>query len=234
MRKPATFKEAGITEQRERDELLMMIRIVTVFNPETGYQRKVGVMIDGGSTETYFTRELSEELGLIDGPEKRINVIRFGSTSGETDVRGPMNRLGVKKMDGSHFIIDGLVVEDFFPSLLPFAVKTIHTWNPRKTELPRSTFIKPDILLGMQHIGLLGLLQQEVTKQGYVIYDSSIGPIVCGGPRRSHNDAMAFTGLCDQLFPIEMERERETAHALSTITNTSFKREERESTSEPY
>ena len=76
-------------------------------------------MLDLGSTGTYMTYELSYKLRLPNGPKKEIGLIRFGDQSASTQIKGTLNVVGIRDVNGDILRVKGIVVPDLLPSI-PF------------------------------------------------------------------------------------------------------------------
>ena len=88
MRKPITFRSVGLNAWNG-PKYLLLTRIVTVFNPLTGWACKVEMMIDPGSTNTYITNDLQRKLKLKNGPTRSVNMLRFGDKQPSKNLTGP-------------------------------------------------------------------------------------------------------------------------------------------------
>ena len=66
-------------KEHEARKVLMMCRVVTVLNPETGRKCQVGMIIDNGSTDTYITKRLAENLKLKKGPIRDVEMVLLGT-----------------------------------------------------------------------------------------------------------------------------------------------------------
>ena len=177
MRKPITFRSVGVNAWNGPNYLLMT-RMVTVFNHLTGWSCKVGMMIDPGSTDTYITNDLKRKLKLKSGPERSVNIVRFGDNSPSKKLSGPTVQLGVKCANPKEQIsIEGLVVEDFLPALFCTELNSGDNTYLSGTckDLPPGSFVKPDIFLGIKHLPLLKLNFKECCEKGLQWYDTTLG-----------------------------------------------------------
>ena len=229
MRKPITFRSVGVNA-RNGPQYMLMTRMATVFNPQTGWACKVGVMVDPGSTETFVTDDLKRKLNLKSGPLQSINLIRFGDTKRTQTLTGPKVQLGIRcAKEGEHISIEGMVVDDFLPALFCTDLNSndMTYWSDQCKEMPPGRFVKPDILLGMKHLHLLNLQFQQSRGDGYQWWDSTIGPIICGVPADGRRN-VAATALCKQIEPIGLsilgEEEEQVAFTYKSATWTQEER----------
>ena len=158
-----------------------MTRIVTALNPKTGCEFQAALMLDAGSTETYISTRISSILGLTNGPTKKVNLACFGDEVATKEVKGPVNQIGIKKIDGTHVLIDGITISNFLPTMncVSLQHQELDDFRTHGLELPYQR-MKPDILVGIKDIGRLQLTFLESMASGYYIYQSIIGPFVCG------------------------------------------------------
>ncbi|HEX4852285.1 MAG TPA: hypothetical protein VFV08_15825, partial [Puia sp.] len=98
---------------------------------------------------------------------------------------GPVNELLIKTVNNDKPItVQGIVLPSFLPSIhipeltdhdvrcLPYK---FNWWN----QLP-GRIMSPDILLGIHHLGHLQITFREKLPYGYTIFDSVVGPFICG------------------------------------------------------
>ena len=138
-------------------------------------------MLDPGSTGTYISSELSHKLRLYNGPKKDIGLIRFGDKSASAQIRGTLNVLGIRDVEGSIMRIRGIVVPELLPSLPCISVQREDLDQLRECgAVPPRRSMKPGILLGMDYLHHIKLRFMETLPCGYSVYDSTLGPFICG------------------------------------------------------
>ena len=156
-------------------------------------------------TETYISKELSSHLNLEDGPVSHLNISRLGDTlNGSLKIKGPLNKIGIVEANGSTFQIEGVVVEDILPPMRCINAKAedLICFRNHYHSMPPGFFVKPDIVIGIQHLYLLALHFKEIASNGYQWWDSKIGPIICGvTSQRQSINGKSFLALKEQIQP---------------------------------
>ena len=110
---------------------LMMTRVVTTINPDSPrkIEMNAGLMLDLGSTGTYFTSELSYKLRLPIGPRKEVALIRFGDNSASAIIKGNHNVLGIKDVEGNILRVKGIVLPELLPRFRAYHSKGMNLIN---------------------------------------------------------------------------------------------------------
>ena len=193
-----TYNEAKptVTTNPEGTEVQLMSRVVKAINPDSSRQIEMntGLMLDLGSTGTYITSELSNKLKLLNGPKKEIGLIRFGDHSASAQIKGNLNVLGIKDTEGNVLRVRGIVVPELLPSIPCVQLQSSELDQLRECgAVPPRRSLKPGILLGMDYLKQIKLRFVENLPSGYCVYDSTIGPFVCGKPNGQEGESSCAT-----------------------------------------
>ena len=161
-----SFSDArpAVTTNPGGSDVQLMSRVVKAINPDAPRQIEMnaGLMLDPGSTGTYISSELSHKLRLYNGPKKDIGLIRFGDKSASAQIKGTLNVLGVRDVEGNIMRIRGIVVPEFLPSLPCVSVRKEDLDQLRECgAVPPRRTMKPGILLGMDYLHHLKLKFRE-------------------------------------------------------------------------
>ena len=179
-----------------RQEVQLMTRIVTVYNPDTGLESLAALMVDAGSTESYISKRISTLLSLENGPNQAISLTRFGDKAATKFFTGPLNRIGIRSPEDKNLEIEAIAVDDFLPTMNFINVSFGELERLRETgsEIP-TIRRKPDILIGIQDMGRINLHYRETLPNGVYLYNSTIGPFLCGKIKRPRITASISTAL---------------------------------------
>ena len=228
MRGPITFKSAEI-KSKDAGNTLMMTRLATLFNPKTGKSTKVSIMFDQGSTESYISNKLSRELNLENGKIAEYNITRLGDLSSDSlKIKGPVNRLGIALNDGTTTFIEGIVLSEFLPSLpcLDVPSRPQFSWSNHYKKMPPRSFVKGDVLIGIQHLYMFNLRFERIMGNGYQLWQTAVGPIMCGVPNRDCSpNGTGCLALCNQIYPSgipELQEEYGLETDLSNVRGKPF------------
>ena len=176
----------------------MMCRLVTVVNPETGRKCQVGMIIDNGSTDTYITKRLAENLKIKEGPIRVMETIRFGDTEHASHhIRGAVGRIGIQTDTGPLVAVKKTIIQEFLPPIQHCTAKKYDRFALKEhyRKMPPGAFVEPDLLIGIDNLHLFNIK----FKEGYALDGSTVGPFVCGLPKNTAmSDRITSTALCDQ------------------------------------
>ena len=223
LRAPHTFKSVGVKEH-EVSKDLMMCRVVIVFNPETGRKCQVGMIIDNGSTDTYITKRLAENLKLKEGPFRDVEMVRFGDTEHAShNIRGAVGRIGIQTETGPLVAVKGIIIQEFLPPIQHCTAKKYGRFALKEhyQKMPPGAFVEPDLLIGIDNLHLFNIKFEKVLENGYALYGSTVGPFVCGRPKNTAmSGGVTSTALCDQINIVPLpcyEEPSKTIHPKQSV-----------------
>ena len=87
--------------------------------------------------------------------------------------------------------------------------------------MPPGSFVKPDVLIGIQHLYLFNLRFERIMGNGYQLWQTAVGPIMCGVPNRDCSQTgTGCLALCNQVYPLgipELQEENGLGTDLSNV-----------------
>ena len=207
-----TFSDARpmVTTSSGGSEIQLMSRVVKAINPDTPRQIEMnaGLMLNPGSSGTYISSELSSKLKLYNGPKKEVGLIRFGDKSASARIKGSLNVLGIRDVEGNIIRVRGIVVPEFAPSMPCVSLQKEDLDQRECGTMPQRKNMKPGILLGMDYLHHIKLRFMETLPCGYSVYDSTIGPFICGQANEPNGGNLCLATVMATLASATEEREQ--------------------------
>ena len=188
----------------EEGEALLMLIKGEVFNPlACNSSADVWIFLDPGSTRSFISQRLADELGLVTQNTDYVNLIGFNEPDG--------------RMYESNIVTFGIKLRNeqainMQASCMPMIVRDLNTvllsGNSKASFMSsRHKAVTPDILIGIDHYFDLEVTKTDVKVDGFTVLETLLGPLVCGTSASSQNrttvDATTTLSLRDDSQTLE-------------------------------
>ena len=165
----------------DRPEALLMAVQGTVYNPSRpSLSTTTWIFLDPGSTRSFVTQELANELQLDADTTEWVNLIGFNEPDGRLYQSHTVN-LGVKLKNETALNVNA--------NCMPMIVKDINAVQVEANEedgpyiLRHHLKVTPQVLIGVDHFFELEVRKTAADDQDFTILESRLGPIACGNGR---------------------------------------------------
>jgi len=177
----STHEVTNVSGVAQKQDFLNWSKMISVSRPGKPEARKeIVVFIDPGSSLSFIKSELTEQLGLVKGDNKSIeiagvcgNVSRSISNDVEVNVQLKSGKLALIAAS----TVDKITMS--YPVAVNYSNKweKLENWNIGHNVVQR----EPDILIGLPDFEKIQLqMSPKILSNGLKAYDSAIGFLLCG------------------------------------------------------
>ncbi|KAH7694477.1 reverse transcriptase, partial [Aphelenchoides avenae] len=188
---PSTYAVSASLPADTRTVLLECVK-VTAENPTTGASRDVTVFFDSGSSLTFVSTTLADDLGLPQQGSRHLRVNVFGSTK-PTLMDGFATKLILRSQHGHSVPLHATAAPDCIVKAVTTALVEDHELPPlldNEVSLISSRET-PDILIGQDTVQLFRRQTKGRLPNGFDLIKTILGPMI-GGAGKVANPTSAF------------------------------------------